>query len=134
MAMIYISPERRAVRNKRPLHDAISGLKRASRPRKWALQSASNAAKRLSRCLPVTPFAYIIRRGNSRICVRLVGRRLASEFHADHTIPPGIETGARMRLLSFAYRFLTNFAFLALVYVSLNYIEKYNNRAILAIL
>jgi hypothetical protein len=47
---------------------------------------------------------------------------------------PGIDTGARMRILSFAYRFLTNFAFLALVYVSLNYIEKYNNRAILAIL
>jgi hypothetical protein len=45
-----------------------------------------------------------------------------------------IDGGARMRILSFAYRFLTNFAFLALVYVSLNYIEKYNNRAILAIL
>jgi hypothetical protein len=39
-----------------------------------------------------------------------------------------------MRILSFVYRFLTNFAFLALVYVSLNYIEKYNNRASLAIL
>lgn len=39
-----------------------------------------------------------------------------------------------MRLLSFAYRFLTNFAFLAAVYFSLNYIEKYNNRAVLAIL
>jgi len=39
-----------------------------------------------------------------------------------------------MRVLSFAYRFLTNFAFLAAVYVSLNYIEKYNNRAVLAIL
>jgi hypothetical protein len=39
-----------------------------------------------------------------------------------------------MRLLSFAYRFLTNFAFLALVYFSLNYIEKYNNRAMLAML
>ena len=39
-----------------------------------------------------------------------------------------------MRFLSFVYRFLTNFAFLASVYVSLNYIEKYNNRAILAIL
>lgn len=37
-----------------------------------------------------------------------------------------------MRLLSFVYRFLTNFTFLALVYLSLNYIEKYNNRAILA--
>jgi hypothetical protein len=39
-----------------------------------------------------------------------------------------------MRLLSFAYRFLTNFAFLASVYLSLDYIEKYNSRAILAML
>ena len=38
-----------------------------------------------------------------------------------------------MRLLGFVYRFITNFAFLATVYLSLNYIEKYNNRAILAI-
>ena len=37
-----------------------------------------------------------------------------------------------MRFLSFVYRFVTNFAFLATVYLSLNYIEKYNNRAILA--
>jgi hypothetical protein len=43
-------------------------------------------------------------------------------------------TGTRMRILSFVYRFLTNFAFLAAVYFSLNYIEKYNNRAILAML
>ncbi|WP_426418652.1 hypothetical protein [Bradyrhizobium genosp. A] len=39
-----------------------------------------------------------------------------------------------MVLLSFAYRFLTNFAFMALVYFSLNFMEKYQNRAILAIL
>ena len=38
-----------------------------------------------------------------------------------------------MRLLSFIYRVLSNFAFLAMAYFSLNYIEKYNNRAILAI-
>jgi len=38
-----------------------------------------------------------------------------------------------MRFLSFVYRFVTNFAFLVTVYLSLNYIEKYNNRAILAI-
>jgi hypothetical protein len=38
-----------------------------------------------------------------------------------------------MRFLSFLYRFVTNFAFLATVYLSLNYIEKYNNRATLAI-
>jgi hypothetical protein len=45
----------------------------------------------------------------------------------------GNDTGTRMRFLSFVYRFATNFTFLALVYLSLNYIEKYNNRAILAI-
>ena len=39
-----------------------------------------------------------------------------------------------MRILSFIYRFITDFAFLAAVYFSLNYIEKYNNRAILAML
>ena len=39
-----------------------------------------------------------------------------------------------MRLLSFIYRVLSNFAFLAMAYFSLNYIEKYNNRATLAIL
>jgi hypothetical protein len=42
-------------------------------------------------------------------------------------------TGIRMRLLGFIYRFVTNFAFLATVYLSLNFIEKYNNRAVLAI-
>jgi hypothetical protein len=39
-----------------------------------------------------------------------------------------------MRLLSFAYRFLSNFIFLALVYYSLNFMEKYQQRAVLAIL
>ena len=39
-----------------------------------------------------------------------------------------------MVFLSFVYRFLTNFAFMALVYLSLNFMEKYQNRAILAIL
>ncbi|OKO92162.1 hypothetical protein AC629_01105 [Bradyrhizobium sp. NAS80.1] len=39
-----------------------------------------------------------------------------------------------MVLLSFVYRFVTNFAFLAVVYFSLNFMEKYPNRAILAIL
>jgi hypothetical protein len=39
-----------------------------------------------------------------------------------------------MRLLSFAYRFLSNFFFLALVFYSLNSMEKYQQRAVLAIL
>ncbi|MGE5157909.1 MAG: hypothetical protein ACM3OF_07150 [Gemmatimonas sp.] len=38
-----------------------------------------------------------------------------------------------MRILSFVYHFVTDFAFLASVYFSLNYIEKYNNRAVLAL-
>jgi hypothetical protein len=39
-----------------------------------------------------------------------------------------------MAFLSIVYRFVTNFAFLAMVYFSLNFMEKYPNRAILAIL
>lgn len=37
-----------------------------------------------------------------------------------------------MRILSFTYRFISNFVFLAVVYLGLNFIEKYPNRAILA--
>jgi hypothetical protein len=39
-----------------------------------------------------------------------------------------------MKFLSYAYRFLSNFIFLALVYYSLNSVEKYQQRAILAML
>ena len=39
-----------------------------------------------------------------------------------------------MAFLSFVYRFVTNFAFMAMVYFSLNFMEKYQNRAIIAIL
>jgi hypothetical protein len=39
-----------------------------------------------------------------------------------------------MKLLSHAYRFVSNFVFLALVYYSLNFMEKYQQRAIVAIL
>ena len=39
-----------------------------------------------------------------------------------------------MVFLSFVYRFLTNFVFLTLVYFSLNYMEKYEHRALLAVL
>jgi hypothetical protein len=39
-----------------------------------------------------------------------------------------------MKFLSHAYRFLSNFVFLALVYYSLNFMEKYQQRAIVAIL
>src|SRR3569832_231041 len=39
-----------------------------------------------------------------------------------------------MVFLSFVYRFFTNFLFMAVVYFSLNFMEKYPNRALLAIL
>jgi hypothetical protein len=39
-----------------------------------------------------------------------------------------------MRILSHAYRFISNFLFLAMVYYSLNFMEKYQQRAVLAIL
>ena len=39
-----------------------------------------------------------------------------------------------MKFLSYAYRFASNFVFLALVYYSLNSMDKYNQRAIVAIM
>jgi hypothetical protein len=39
-----------------------------------------------------------------------------------------------MQFLGLVYRFVSNFAFLALVYYSLNLMEKYQQRAILAVL
>ena len=39
-----------------------------------------------------------------------------------------------MTFLSYAYRFTSNFVFLALVYYSLNFMEKYPQRAVLAVL
>jgi len=39
-----------------------------------------------------------------------------------------------MKFLGYAYRFLSNFVFLALVYYSLNFMEKYQQRAVVAIL
>ena len=39
-----------------------------------------------------------------------------------------------MKFLGYAYRFLSNFVFLALVYYSLNFMERYQQRAVVAIL
>jgi hypothetical protein len=39
-----------------------------------------------------------------------------------------------MKFLSYAYRFASNFLFLAMVYYCLNFLDKYNQRAIVAIL
>ena len=45
-----------------------------------------------------------------------------------------IDRNRYMKFLGYAYRFLSNFVFLALVYYSLNSMEKYQQRAVLAIL
>src|SRR5882762_6920272 len=39
-----------------------------------------------------------------------------------------------MTFLSYAYRFVSNFVFLALVYFSLNFLEKYPQRVVVAVL
>jgi hypothetical protein len=39
-----------------------------------------------------------------------------------------------MKVLGYAYRFLSNFVFLAMVYFSLNFMEKYQSRVIIAVL
>ena len=39
-----------------------------------------------------------------------------------------------MLFLGYAYRFLSNFVFLALVYLALNFLEKYQNRVVVAAL
>jgi hypothetical protein len=39
-----------------------------------------------------------------------------------------------MTFLSYAYRFVSNFVFLALVYFSLNFLEKYPQRVMVAVL
>ncbi|WP_316165095.1 MULTISPECIES: hypothetical protein [unclassified Bradyrhizobium] len=38
-----------------------------------------------------------------------------------------------MNFTGLMYRFISNFVFLAAVYLSLNYVEKYQNRAVLAL-
>ena len=39
-----------------------------------------------------------------------------------------------MLFLSYAYRFLSNFVFLTLVYLALNFLEKYQHRVVVAVL
>lgn len=39
-----------------------------------------------------------------------------------------------MIVLSYLYRFVSNFAFLAVIYLSLNYLTKYNERTVIAFL
>jgi hypothetical protein len=54
-----------------------------------------------------------------------------SDSLEDHA---SIEWMTQMKFLSYAYRFASNFLFLALVYYALNFLDKYNQRAIVAIM
>ena len=56
------------------------------------------------------------------------------EWCSTKTAKPTVDGNTRMKFLSYAYRFLSNFIFLALVYYSLNFLEKYQQRAVVAIL
>src|SRR5262245_44971990 len=49
-------------------------------------------------------------------------------------ISPLSRETAALTLLSYCYRFVTNFAFLALVYFTLNFVTKYEERTIIAAL
>src|SRR3954468_5519205 len=69
----------------------------------------------------------------------MVQAHVAAATHTPRQSFPGIAFGdlfgaPRMTFLGYAYRFTSNFIFLALVYYSLNLIEKYPQRAILALL
>jgi hypothetical protein len=62
---------------------------------------------------------------------------LRPEFSASRSIQTDfliIDRSRRMKLLGYVYRFFSNFVFLALVYYSLNFMEKYQQRAVVAIL
>ena len=50
-------------------------------------------------------------------------------------LPASIERrDTEMTFLSYAYRFVSNFLFMAMVYFSLNFMDKYQQKAIVAIL
>jgi hypothetical protein len=82
-----------------------SAMLTASAQAIWTWRNGLRSAERRVRCFAVTGLAYTDAGG-----------------------------GAQMKFLSYLYRFLSNFVFLALVYFSLNFMEKYQHRAVLAML
>jgi hypothetical protein len=60
------------------------------------------------------------------------------KFPSPGAIAPGVHACigwmTHMKFLSYAYRFASNFLFLALVYYSLNFLDKYSQRAVVAIM
>jgi hypothetical protein len=83
-------------------------------------------------CFALTTLVYIDRRGAKAGDTNLPTGILRIAF--DQTTRLTIDRSRCMKVLGYAYRFLSNFVFLALVYYSLNSMEKYPQRAVLAIL
>ena len=90
----------------------------------------SNRSMPLIRCLAVTTLAYIGTGGGGILTCR--GASLGSR--PTRTTRLISDRSRYMKFLGYAYRFLSNFIFLALVYYSLNFMEKYQQRAVVAIL
>src|SRR5271163_1473891 len=71
-------------------------------------------------------------------CTGRIVLRSTAKFPSPGAIAPGVHACIRwmthMKFLSYAYRFASNFLFLALVYYSLNFLDKYSQRAIVAIM
>jgi hypothetical protein len=79
------------------------------------------------------PLAYLTPRTGFRPAI--FGRPTGSrKSHSSKTAWLTIDGNERMKILSFIYRALSNFVFLLLVYYSLNFLDKYQQRAIVAIL
>ena len=83
-------------------------------------------------CFAVTTSAFIDGRGAQAGDTTLPTGILRPR--STKTIRLIIDRNRYMKFLGYAYRFLSNFVFMALVYYSLNSMEKYQQRAVLAIL
>jgi hypothetical protein len=102
----------------------------ARTPARYAGDAAGVAISNGDRWLAVTTLAWIDRCA-FRPEYRAADRNSANNAEITRRI---IDRDTCMRFLSYAYRISSNFVFLALVYYSLNFLEKYQQRAIVAIL
>jgi hypothetical protein len=88
-------------------------------------------AERRFRCLAVTRLAYIEGCGTEAGDADLPTEIPKATFNTARLV---IDGNKPMKFLSYAYRFSSNFVFLSLVYFSLNFLGKYQQRVIVAIL
>jgi hypothetical protein len=87
------------------------------------------------RCRAVTTLAYVLASAKRLHLAQL--RNSPTKLPKEVSVPDGhAYTGwtTRMKFLSYAYRFASNFLFLILVYYSLNFLDKYEQRVIVAVM